>query len=127
MQSLIIKIVKSVLIALIENALLILDCAAQQGNSISQTTFQNNLPSQNQNQNLYINDSPNEQNTIKSAGNESPKHSFVQPIKKDNSKSEILTRDPSPFQPEKADTEHQVSLYTINYYLASELIPNKNF
>ncbi|KAK6631757.1 hypothetical protein RUM43_013821 [Polyplax serrata] len=100
----------SVLIALIENALLILDCAAQQGNSISQTTFQNNLPSQNQNQNLYINDSPNEQNTIKSAGNESPKHSFVQPIKKDNSKSEILTRDPSPFQPEKADTEHQDSI-----------------
>ncbi|KAK6641323.1 hypothetical protein RUM44_013032 [Polyplax serrata] len=86
------------------------DCAAQQGNSISQTTFQNNLPSQNQNQNLYINDSPNEQNTIKSAGNESPKHSFVQPIKKDNSKSEILTRDPSPFQPEKADTEHQDSV-----------------
>ncbi|EEB17762.1 conserved hypothetical protein [Pediculus humanus corporis] len=81
---------------------------AQQGNPVPQMTFQNSLP--NPNQSHCSNDASSDQSTLKLTGSESPqsspKHSPKQVHKKE-SKINNLTRDPSPLQPDKVESEQQ--------------------
>ena len=75
-------------------------------------TFQNSLP--NPNQSHCSNDASSDQSTLKLTGSESPqsspKHSPKQVHKKE-SKINNLTRDPSPLQPDKVESEQQVRLF----------------